>query len=362
MSSKILLQPFKSRHLDLKNRVIMAPLTRGRATENNMPTDIMQEYYKPRSSAGLIISEAAPISEMGIGYMRIPGIFIKEQIKEWRKIADVVHKEDGQIFMQLWHVGRNSHPDLLGGKTPVSASNVGMRGGKETPSGKKPYVAPLALTIKEINQIIKDYAKAAKNAMEAGFDGVQIHGANGYLIDQFLNDNTNLRDDVYGQTIENKSRFALEVCDAVCSAIGNERTSIRLSPIGIAGQVINEHPIETHDYLISKLNDFDLAFLEVLESLAPLEKLPSHYPKKIIEHFRQIYNGVLMTNANFSFETANNLIASKTADLVSFGRLFISNPDLVKRFEHNYPLNEWDKYTFYSKGEKGYTDYPFYKE
>ncbi len=357
-----LLNGLESNNLNLRNRVAMAPLTRSRATVNNLPTPLMKTYYEQRSSAGLIISEAAPISEMGIGYLRVPGIFTKDQIKAWKNITEGVHKKDGQIFMQLWHVGRNSHPDFLSGKSPVSASAIALNGNKETPLGLKPYTIPKALSMAEINKTIKDYANAAANAIDAGFDGVQIHAANGYLIDQFLNDNTNFRNDAYGGSIENKCRLAIEICDAVCSSVGHEKVAIRLSPIGISGQVFNQQPIETHQYLVKMLNNFDLAFLEILESLVPIEKLPGNYPSKALSFFRPIYNGVLMSNGGYSAEFAENEIRAGLADIISFGKAYISNPDLVKRIENNWPLEKWNKDTFYSEGPEGYIDYPFYDE
>jgi len=357
-----LLKSFNSSNLSLRNRIALAPLTRSRATANNVPTPIMKTYYEQRSSAGIIISEAAPISEMGIGYLRVPGIFTKDQIKAWKKITEAVHRNDGQIFIQLWHVGRNSHPDFLSGKFPVSASEIAMSGNKETPYGLKPYTSPKSLSVAEINQTIKDYSNAAANAIEAGFDGVQIHAANGYLIDQFLNDNTNLRKDMYGGNMENKCRLALEICDAVCSSIGNNKVAIRLSPIGISGQVFNMQPIEIHQYLVKKLNDFDLAFLEIVESLVPIEKLPEHYPSSALSFFRPIYKGVLMTNGGYSPESAEKIVKENLADIVSFGKSYISNPDLVNRIKNNWPLAKWNKETFYSDGPTGYIDYPFYHE
>lgn len=360
MNTKILSTHYHSAGLELKNRFVIAPLTRQRAGEGNAPTPLNALYYKQRATAGLIISEASPISAQAIGYANVPGIYTQQQIDGWKLVTEAIHAEGGKIFIQLWHVGRHSHPVLQeNGKLPVAPSAVKETGHVTTPVGKMEPVVPHALTIEEIKQILLDYSQAALNAMEAGFDGVEIHGANGYLVDQFLNDTSNLREDNYGGSIENKARFVLEVVDNVVNAIGNEKTGIRLSPSGTNFGVRNEKPVETFDYLVEKLNACKLAYLHLVEPVqSSLEQLPQ-YLKVVTPHFRKIYQGTLITSAGYNFETAEKVIREGNADLVAFGKDFISNPDLVARYEQNIPLNKWDMATFYGGNEVGYTDYPF---
>lgn len=355
-----LLQPIKLGRYILNNRIIMAPLTRKRATNDLVPTDIMVTYYEQRASAGLIISEATNISPIAVGYPNSPGIFTKEQILKWSKITNAVHNKGGLIFCQLWHVGRHSHPDIIGGKTPVSASSVKEKGYVTTTNGHQETVIPHELTIKGIKNTLKDYCNAAKNAIEAGFDGVEIHGANGYLIDQFIQDGTNKRTDEYGGTISNRVRFALEVVEEISNSIGSDKTAIRLSPSGTKLDMVDSNPKETFSYLIDKLNDFNLSYLHLLEPWFPVDDLPN-YTNHVAEYFRPFYKGNLMANNGFDFESGNAIIKKGNADLVSYGKLFISNPDLPERFAKGTKLTPWDNETFYTSGEKGYIDYPLIK-
>ncbi len=357
-----LLTPFKVGKYHLKNRVIMAPLTRRRATDKLVPVDIMRIYYEQRASAGLIISEAANISQQAVGYMNSPGIFTSEQIEAWKPITKAVHQKGGLIFLQLWHVGRVSHPLLQPeGKLPVSSSAITAKGEINTPKGHKRMVEPRALETEEIPGIVEDYKNASLNAIDAGFDGVEVHGANGYLPDQFLHDGSNKRHDEYGGSIENRCRFVLEIVEACYEAIGFGRVGVRLSPSGIYKDMFDSNPVELYKYLINKLNDFNLVYLHLMEpyvALEPAEKF-TKYLKVVTPFFRKIFKGPLITNVGFDFESGNKIIKEGQTDMVAFGKLFISNPDLVERFAKNAPLNPWDTETFYYGGEKGYIDYPF---
>jgi len=360
MTINILTTPYHSDSLILKNRFVMAPLTRQRASLGNVPTAMNATYYAQRASAGLIISEASPISAQGIGYANVPGIYTQPQIQGWKLVTDAVHREGGKIFIQLWHVGRHSHPVLQEDeKLPVGPSAVKEAGTVTTPLGKLKPIVPHALTLNEITEIVHDYQQAASNAIEAGFDGVEIHGANGYLIDQFLNDGSNIRSDIYGGNIENKARFALQVVDEVVRTIGKERTGIRLSPSGTNFGIRNNQPVETFDYLVDKLNGFSLAYLHLVEPIqSSLEQLPQ-YLKVVTPHYRKIFKGTLITSAGYNFQSAEKVVATGNANLVAFGKDFISNPDLVARYQQGRSLNKFDMTTFYGGDEKGYTDYPF---
>lgn len=339
----------------------MAPMTRSRAGEGNVPTDLMAKYYKQRASAGLIITEGTQISQQGVGYPWTPGIHTKEQIEGWEKITKAVHEEGGHIFAQIWHVGSISHPIYHNGDKPVAPSAVKPEGETFTAKGMKEYVTPRALNTDEIPGIVEDYANAARNAVKAGFDGVEIHGANGYLIEQFIKDGTNKRDDQYGGNTENRSRFALEVVEAVTDAIGEEKTGIRFSPVGRSQGISDSNPKETYSYLLKQLNKYDLAFVHLMEPMEDVSNLPN-YPKKVTEFFRPFYDGTLITNAGFDQESGNQTIENGTADLVAYGRLFLANPDLPERFAAHAELNEPNPDTFYGGDEKGYTDYPFMDE
>ena len=360
MSHKPLLSKLETGRISFSNRFAMAPLTRQRAGAGLAPTALNASYYQQRASAGLIVSEASQISPKGQGYSNTPGIYSEEQIAGWKLVTKAVHDAGGKIFCQLWHVGRHSHPLIqLNGGLPFGPSAVAETGHVTTPKGKMQPVVPHAMTLEEIKSTIHDYKQAALNAIEAGFDGVELHGANGYLIDQFLNDNSNIRNDQYGGTIENKCRFALEVTTAVTQAIGAEKVGIRLSPSGTNFGILNQQPVETFEYLIEQLNNFQLAYIHLIEPVVKsLEHLPQ-YLKRVTSHFRPLINTILITSAGYQFNTAEAAIESGEADMVAFGKDFISNPDLVERYRRNAPLNPYDVDTFYGGGEKGYTDYPF---
>ncbi|MFC1732003.1 alkene reductase [candidate division KSB1 bacterium] len=343
----------------LRNRVVMAPLTRRRAGKDNVPTDLNALYYAQRASAGLIIAEASQISPQGVGYPSTPGIHTDAQIDGWKKVTETVHQKQGLIFLQLWHVGRYSHPLLQkNNNLPVAPSPVKVKGRINTPLGYRDTVTPRALKINEIPGIIDQYVKAGENAKKAGFDGVEIHGANGYLLDQFLQDGTNKRKDEYGESIENRSKLMLEVTKSVIDSWDNGKVGLRLSPSGLKLDMFDSNPVNIFTYLIDKLNELNLAYLHLVEPLVPVDEYPN-YLKEVTPYYRKIYKGTLITNGQFDFNKGNDVIENNIADLVSFGKLYISNPDLVERFASNTSLNKWDKDTFYGGDEKGYTDYPY---
>jgi N-ethylmaleimide reductase len=360
-----LLRPFDLGSFSLRNRVVMAPLTRRRATDDHVPVPLMATYYRQRASAGLIIAEATNISPVAVGYMNSPGIFNDVQEEAWKQVTTAVHERNGIIFLQLWHVGRISHPLLQpDGQLPVSASPIPAHGKVSTPEGHKNLVTPRALTIPEISKTIEDYVDASKRAIRAGFDGVEIHGANGYLPNQFLHTGSNIRSDRYGGSIKNRCRFVLEITEACCGAVGSEKVGIRLSPSGIFKDMFDDDPIPLYEYLISELDGRNLAYLHVMEPYVVLEPEDKYknYLKEVTAHFRSFFNGPLITNVNYTFESGNRIISEGKADLVAFGKPFISNPDLVERFRIGAPLSNWDKNTFYYGGAKGYVDYPEMEE
>jgi N-ethylmaleimide reductase len=347
--------PIKIGPYHLPNRIVMAPLTRMRAPDNS-PTDLMATYYAQRASAGLIISEATPISPQGVGYPATPGIYNELQVAGWKKITEAVHAKNGHIFLQLWHVGRISHPDFHGGQLPVAPSAIRPKGDAVTPQGMKPFVTPRALETDEIQGIVEYYRRAAKMALDAGFDGIEIHSANGYLLDQFLRDGTNKRTDRYGDTLENRARFLLEVTEAVATVWGAERVGIRLSPSGTFNDMTDSDPETIFVYLLGQLNRFGLAYLHIVDAL---ESDIRHGANVInLEVLRKAYNGRLIVCGGYDQARAEGVIAQGMADAVAFGKLYIANPDLVERFKLNAPLNEPDPVTFYGGNEKGYTDYP----
>lgn len=359
-----LLRPINIGKYQLKNRVIMAPLTRRRATNDHIPTEMMAEHYKQRASAGLIIAEATNISEQAVGYMNSPGIYNDKQVLAWKKVTNAVHESGGLVFLQLWHVGRVSHQLVQeGGILPVAPSAIKCTGEVLTPQGRKNHETPRALETNEIPGIVKDYETAAINAIKAGFDGVEIHGANGYLPDQFLHNGSNRRTDQYGGSIQNRSRFIMEIVDACCKAIGSEKLGIRLSPNGNYKDVFDSDPVALYDYLINELNDYNLAYLHIMESYSPMVPAEKYekYLKVVTPHYRKIYKGNLITNVNFDFDSGNKIIKEGNADMVAFGKAFISNPDLVERFKTGASISPWEESTFYHGGEKGYIDYPFLK-
>ncbi|WP_053969961.1 alkene reductase [Mangrovimonas sp. ST2L15] len=361
MSKQALVQPYQSNNLDLKNRVVMAPMTRSRANNaEKKPTEDLQGlYYQQRASAGLIISEGSQVSEEAVGYINTPGIHSKEQVEGWKLVTDKVHNEGGKIFIQLWHVGRMSHPDFHNGELPLAPSPINPNAQSYTPEGFKETVAPKEMTKEDILRTIQDFKKAAKNAMEAGFDGVEIHSSNGYLFHQFFNATSNTRIDEYGGSIENRARFFFEVLDAIKEVMPEQKIGARFNPSlnGVFGMTMDEETIPTFEYIIKKLNDYDLAYIHLSEPFTDVSDI-SYAVTEIAKHFRPLYNGTLIINSNFDQEKGNQVIENGDADLVAYGKPFISNPDLVERFANNLELAEWNQDTFYTPGSEGYTDYP----
>jgi N-ethylmaleimide reductase len=360
MSTQALLTPYH-KNIDLKNRIVMAPMTRSRAdNEGKVPTDKLHGlYYEQRASAGLIITEGSQVSERAVGYINTPGIYTDAQVEGWKHVTKRVHDKGGKIFIQLWHVGRMSHPDFHNGELPLSASAINPNAQSYTPEGFKDTVTPKEMTIEDIKTTIEDFKNAAANAVKAGFDGVEIHSSNGYLFQQFFNGTSNKRTDKYGGSIENRARFFFEVLDAMKEVIPQEKIGVRFNPSlhGIFGMTMDEETIPTFEYIIKKLNDYNLAYVHLSEPFTDVSDIP-YAVTEIAKHFRPLYNGTLMINSEFDQEKGNKIIEDGYADLVAFGKPFISNPDLVERFENHLDLADWDQDTFYVPGAKGYTDYP----
>ena len=355
-----LLHSYQMGDLTLKNRVIMAPMTRNRADNKaNAPTDLHVEYYKQRCSAGLIITEGSQVSKRAVGYINTPGIHNVAQVEGWRKVTKAVHGEDGKIFIQLWHCGRISHPKFHSGEKPLAPSAVKPNIKVFTPEGEEDTLEPKAMNIPEIKETVQEFKNAAQNAKDAGFDGIELHSSNGYLFHQFFNENANIRTDEYGGSIPNRARLFFEVIEAVSEVWEENRIGVRLNPSlnDAFGIIAGPETIPTFDYIIKKLNAYDLAYLHLSEPFTDVSAIDYLEPN-IAKHYRPIYQGTLMINNGFDQEKGNNVIAEGTADLVSFAKLFISNPDLPKRFMENAPLAKWDSTIFYTPGEKGYTDYP----
>jgi N-ethylmaleimide reductase len=351
-----LFEPFKLGPITLPNRAVMAPLTRNRALAGLVPGPLAVEYYGQRASAGLLISEASQVSQQGQGYQDTPGIYSREQVAGWRKVTDRVHQRQGRIFLQLWHVGRISHNSLQPGNgAPVGPSAIRAKGKTFVDGSFIDISEPRALKLEEIPGIIEDFRRGAANAMEAGFDGVEIHGANGYLLDQFAKDGANKRSDAYGGPIENRAKLMLEVAKAVTAEAGPERTGIRISPVTPANDVSDSHPQPLFDHIVDHLDAMKLVYIHVIEGATggPRDIAPFDY-----NSLRKRFSGAYMANNGYDFELANEVLAANAADLIAFGKPFISNPDLVERLKKGAPLNEWDKTTFYGGGAKGYTDYP----
>lgn len=357
-----LFQRYNMLGLELQNRVVMAPLTRRRAENEDLKAnDLMALYYRQRASAGLIIAEGSQISPQGYGYTHSPGCHSAAQTEAWKKVTAAVHEQGGKIFLQLWHVGPFSHRLLQPQqKDPLSASRVKPDGEVLTPEGRLPYGYSRAMTIEEIHQSAEDFAKAACNAIEAGFDGVEIHAAHAYVIDQFLRDGTNARTDDFGGPVENRARFLFLVLEHVLKNIPASQTGIRLSPTVLKPGMTESDPHKTYGYIIERLNDYNLAYLHISEMMTPEERLQKKQ-ESIIPFCRGLYKGTLISCGGHSLHSAKNMIDKQQADLIAFGKPFISNPDLVARLQKNAPLTPWDKETFYHGAEKGYTDYPFMK-
>lgn len=348
--------------LELKNRIIVAPMTRNRADNDyDAPTEMHAEYYSQRVSAGLILSEGAPVSPTARGYINTAGLYNDQQLKGWRHVLKKVHAGGGLMQAQLWHTGRVSHPYFHNGGKPPAPSAIKAESMAYTPDGFQETPEPRALTVHEIGEIVDDFRTAARNAIDSGFDGVQIHGANGYLVEQFLHDTANTRNDEYGGSIENRSRFLFDIIDAVTGEVGSARTSLRLSPSNLFNTKNDSESQKLYEMVIERLNDYDLAYLELVEAIADLEGHP-HLVQDVIGHYGPLFNGPVMTNGGYDRESGLQVIESGKADMVSFAKLFLANPDLPRRLEEGAPLNEPDRNTFYAPGKKGYTDYPFLDE
>ncbi|WP_321494825.1 alkene reductase [uncultured Desulfobacter sp.] len=362
-NEQILLTTYDMKDFTLENRVVMAPMTRSRAENpGNIATDLMAEYYAQRASAGLIISEGSQISKRAVGYINTPGIYSDEQVEGWKKVTTAVHAKAGRIFLQLWHVGRMSHPDFHNGELPLSASALNPNSKSYTPEGFKDTVTPKEMTIEEIKETIADYGKAAKNARAANFDGIEIHASNGYLLHQFFSRTSNIRTDKYGGSKENRAKILFEVIEEVKKHIPENRIGVRLNPSlhGIFGMTLDEETIPTFDYIVNQLNNYELAYLHLSEPFTDVTAVPGAEPH-IAKHYRPMYKGTLMINTAFDREKGNQVLNDKLADLVAYGKPYISNPDLVERFAAKAEIAEWDESTFYTSGAKGYTDYPAFK-
>lgn len=361
-ASPLLISFSINKTLELKNRIVMAPLTRSRAGSERIPNALMAEYYSQRASAGLIISEATVVSKQGIGWLDSPGIYNDEQVQGWKQVVDAVHEKGGTMFLQLWHCGRASHSSFHDGELPVSASAIKLNGEHiQTPKGEEQYEIPRALTVEEIKSIVNDYKQAARRAMQAGFDGVEVHAANGYLIDQFLQSKTNERTDNYGGNIPNRYRFLDEILQAVMAEVSVDRIGVRLAPNGVFNDMGSADFREQFTFVAEQLNNFSLAYLHVMDGLAfGFHELGE---AMTLAEFRQVFKGPLMGNCGYTQETAEQAIENKHADLIAFGRPFISNPDLVARFENDWPLaEEAPMETWWVPTEEGYADFPFYSQ
>ncbi|WP_263368043.1 alkene reductase [Edaphobacter bradus] len=344
-----LFDPIQLGDLHLPNRIFMAPLTRLRGTSDHIPTPMMAEYYAQRASAGLIISEGIPVDPLGVGYANVPGLWSQQQVEAWKPITAAVHNAGGRIFAQIWHVGRISDPELLGGRQPVAPSAIAATGNVSLLRPQRPYPTPRALTIEEIKQTIEAFRRAAQNAKLAGFDGVELHGANGYLLDQFLQDGSNHRTDEYGGPIENRARLMLEAADAAISVFGPGRVGMHLAPRGDAHGISDSNPTATFTYAARELGKRKLAFIAAREHVGPDSLGPD---------LKQVFGGIFVANEAIDQKTGQQLLDEGKADAVAFGKLFIANPDLPARFAKNAPLNHPEPHTFYASGPHGYVDYP----
>lgn len=352
-----LFSPLRLGRYDLKNRIAMAPLTRNRAGAGNVPTDLMAEYYGQRAEAGLIIAEATQIVPEGQGYQDTPGIHSPEQVAGWRKVTDAVHAKGGRIFLQLWHVGRVSHNSLQpGGQAPVAPSAIRAKTKTFVNGGFVDVSEPRALDAAEIPAIIAAYGRAAENAIAAGFDGVEAHGANGYLLDQFLRDGSNHRTDEYGGSIQNRAKVMLGAMRAIVDAVGPDRSAIRISPVTPANDAADSNPQPVFEYVVEELNKLAPAYIHVIEGSTGADR--NFGAGFDYQALRKRYNGVWIVNNGYDLAMAQAALQQGNADMIAFGRPFIANPDLVQRLRQNAPLNAVERATLYGGGAKGYTDYP----
>lgn len=360
METALIFKSYSQKGLNLNNRMVMAPMTRSRsANAENVATELTALYYKQRASAGLIITEGTFVSKEAVGVINVPGIYSNEQIKGWKLTTDAVHQEGGKIFAQLWHTGGYSHPELHDGKKPLAPSAVNPQQQVFTSKGFLPSESPQPMTIEDIKRTINDFKQAAINAFEAGFDGVELHGANGYLLQQFFSKNSNHRTDEYGGSIENRARILFDILDELKLAVDIKKVAVRLNPSlnGIMGILVDDETKAIYNYIVHRLNDYGLAYIHLIEPFTDVSEIPDAI-QEVAKHFRKIFNGTIIINRGFNKETAEKVLQNGDADLVSFGVPFIANPDLVKRFKTDATLNQPDQATFYTPGEKGYTDYP----
>jgi N-ethylmaleimide reductase len=355
MSADTLFTPLAAGPLALPNRLVLAPMTRSRALAGNVPNPIAAQYYAQRASAGLLITEGTQVSPQGVGYIRTPGIHSPEQVAGWRTITDAVHAAGGRIFAQLWHVGRVSHSDFHGGELPVAPSAIQVDGEAFTTAGRQPIPTPRALTLEEIPGLVQQFRAAAVNARAAGFDGVELHGANGYLLDQFLRDSSNVRTDRYGGSIEDRARFPLEVVDAVVDTWGADRVGYKIAPFFSMFGMSDSDPAATFSYLAGELRRRGLLYLHIAEPVAG--PMAASGPR-ITPTLRRIFGGTVIVNGGYDRAAGAAAVASGEADLVAYGVLYLANPDLPERFRRNAPLNQPDVATFYMGEGKGYVDYP----
>lgn len=344
-----LFTPFAIGDLVLPNRIVMSPLTRSRAGDSRIPNALMTRYYVQRAEAGLIISEGAGVDPMGLGYAQTPGIWSKEQVEGWKNVTTAIHQADGRIFLQLWHVGRISDPSFLNGAQPLAPSAIAASGHVNLLRPKRAFVTPQAMNVKQIKDVVGQFRRGAENAQAAGFDGVEIHGANGYLIDQFLQDGSNVRNDEYGGSIENRTRFLEEIVDAVTSVWGASRVGLHIAPRCDSNGAGDSDPKALFSHVATEMGKRKLAFLFARECVAD---------DSIGPLLKSLFGGPYIANEKLTKESAEELLSSGKADLLAFGKDYISNPDLVERFRRNAPLNAFDQQTFYSGEEKGYVDYP----
>ncbi|MFZ6649609.1 alkene reductase [Undibacterium sp. TJN25] len=361
MKNTSLFNAIKLGATSLSHRVVMAPLTRLRSDQDgDVPNALMLEYYRQRASAGgLIITEATAVAFNGRGYLGAPGIYSDAQVDGWRRITDAVHAKGGRIFLQLWHVGRVSHVDMTGGESPVAPSAIPFEGAAFTANGWVTPSPSRALETHEIPGIVETFRRAAERARSAGFDGVEVHGANGYLLDQFLNDGSNRRSDAYGGPVENRARLLLEVTEAVASVWGGDRVGVRISPGGKFLSMSDSNPQATFDYVASALNRFGLAYLHIIEPRVNGSEVVAEGQAPVASaRLRKIFTGPVIAAGGFEAEDAHAAIARGDVDMVAFGRHFVANPDLPKRLESGLPLNAYDRSTFYGGDHRGYTDYP----
>ena len=350
----MLFTPLKLGTLTLPNRILLAPLTRTRADAGHIPNDLMAEYYSQRASGGLLITECTMVTEGTSAFINEPGIYSDAQVQAWKKVTAAVHAKGGRIFMQIWHAGRAAHPDMNDGTPNVSSSTTAIEGDVQTPKGKVPNAVPRALAVDEIPAIVAAYVQGAKNAMAAGFDGVEVHGANGYLIDQFLRNGANQRTDTYGGSLDNRARFLFEVLTGVCAAIGASQVGLRLSPFNSYNSMIDSDPVGLAGFLSDKLNAFNLAYLHMMRSdFFGVQK------GDVMTVTRANYKGVLIGNMGYTAQEAEQAIGEGKLDAVAFGTAYLANPDLPERFLAQAALNKPDRGTFYTPGAKGYTDYPY---